>query len=86
MDNEWLKYEHRASVGRWMRLWGRGEESAGGRCPEIVRSDGLAKERLAEGARFVMGVRKGDGECEALARGEGFEGEVADGAAVVAAG
>ena len=34
----------------------------------------------------VMGVRKGDGECEALARGEGFEGEVADGAAVVAAG
>ena len=63
-----------------------GGDSAGGRCPEVVRSDGLAKERLAEGARFVMGVRKGDGECEALAQGEGFEGEVADGAAVVAAG
>ena len=65
---------------------GRGEGSAGGRCPEVVRSDGLAKEWRAEGTRFVMGERKGDGECEALARGEGFEGEVADGAAVVAAG
>lgn len=65
---------------------GRSEGSAGGRCPEVVRSDGLAKEWRAEDARFVMGVRKGDGECETLARGEGFEGEVADGAAVVAAG
>lgn len=85
MDNEWLKYVPRASVGTMEAPLG-GRDSAGGRCPEIVRSDGLAKERLAEGARFVMGVRKGDGECEALARGEGFEGEVADGAAVVAAG
>lgn len=86
MDNEWLKHVPRASVGRWKRLWGRREGSAGGRCPEVVRSDGLAKEWRAEGARFVMDERKGDGECEALARGEGFEGEVADGAAVVAAG
>jgi len=86
MDNEWLKHVPHAPPSDDGSASGAGRCSAGGRCPEVVRSDGLAKEWLAEGARFVMGVRKGDGECEALARGEGFEGEVADGAAVVAAG
>ena len=32
----------------------------------------------------MLGIRKGDAEIQALARGERFEGEVADGAAVVA--